>query len=97
MLQSPWEKDDAFDYQLTHFTAGWVNMAGDSVTVGGLMTATHDLELIPQRVQGSDAIGDVSTLLFLDPTQFQAGELHNMWLSGKTLSISLPWRNTTKY
>ena len=55
----------------------YVKADGEPVLVGRGRTANDNLSTIVQRVIHGVLLGDVSKLIFRDPAQFRAGELHS--------------------
>lgn len=55
----------------------WVDVHGNPVTLSGGMTANGNLERVMRQVVSGETIGDIENLMFRDPSQFCAGELHN--------------------
>lgn len=54
----------------------WVDLLGHPVEVGRDVTAPVANTSL-QRIQNGESVGDLSKLLFSNPSSFEAGELHN--------------------
>ena len=61
----------------TKNVVAWVKSSGESVEVGRKMAPNGNLTDYVDQIKQGNAIGDLDTLLFRDPTKFCAGELHN--------------------
>jgi len=76
-----WEVDAQFDTQMSIKVVKndviWVDLHGNPVTVITGMTANSSVTQVISKVECGETIGDIGDLIFRDPRQFRAGELHN--------------------
>ena len=76
-----WEKDDNFDNFINNVgdCAGaiqWIDVRGNPVSVSSEGTENDQLMQKTRLVENGEIIGHVEELLFRDPDNFVAGELH---------------------
>ena len=55
----------------------WIDVNGNPVHVSSGITANGFSENVIRKIECGEALGDVENLIFRDPNEFCAGELHN--------------------
>ena len=89
-----WEKSDSFNRAVNTILPDrhkqWVNFRGEPVSVSGGRAANDHLMQAVRSVEKGIQIGDVQSLVFPDPNNFEAGELHRNVHSWEVLAERFP-------
>ena len=88
------EIESLFDYDSYDRSVSWIDLFGNPAKSANEMTADHKKARL---VEEGEACGKLTDLVFRDPDNFKAGELHNNYIYWEEISTEPPPQSTKRY